>query len=176
MTISQLHQLIIGLGQGLDFDARVEVGASESAWVDIVWFDKRLPVPVGPIGRMRREPILPVAGFEVELHTGLNAKHVKGSVSNLNVLGAPLGVIVIGNGNRDALGKQPAHLGKTPKELEAILRDRVERWVYEEAQPTVRIVVLMEDDVTRWAKRVESQLTNITAVPEAPTLTAEVSG
>lgn len=99
MSTSPLHQLLVSLGQKLNFDAREEVGASESAWVDIVWFDKRLPVPVGPISRMRRTPLLPIAGFEVELHTGLNAKHVKGSVSNLNVLGAPLGIVVIGNGN-----------------------------------------------------------------------------
>jgi hypothetical protein len=101
-----LRQLLIEVGNALGFDVRPEVQASDSAFVDLVWFDKRLPIPTGKKNfHMRYAPVLPVVGFEIELHTGLNAKHVKGSVSNLSNLGAQLGVIVIGEGNLTALHK-----------------------------------------------------------------------
>jgi len=41
---SAIGQLLIALGKALDFEVLTEVEASESAWVDVVWFDKRLPV------------------------------------------------------------------------------------------------------------------------------------
>ena len=47
-----------------------------------------------------------------EFHTGLNAKHVKGSLSNLSNLGAQLGVIVIGHANLDTLAAQFASTNK----------------------------------------------------------------
>jgi len=160
MSNHSLHQRLIALGEKLNFDVRTEVEASESAWVDIAWFDKRLPVGAVKTKKMRRAPVLPIVAFEVELNTGLNAKHVKGSVSNLNVLGALLGIVVIGNGNIDALAKKPAQLGKGREELQKILRDRVERWIYTEAQPKGRVIVMLEDDVADWTGGIESQLTN----------------
>ena len=57
---------------------------SESAWVDVVWFDNRIPLISLGVAKpkMRVHPALPVVAFEIELKTGLNAKHIKGSVSN----------------------------------------------------------------------------------------------
>lgn len=151
-TKSNLKQTLIGLGTSLGFDVLTEVEASESAWVDVVWFDKRLPVGKKK-PRMRYAPVLPVAAFEVELKTGLNAKHVKGSVSNLNNLGALLGVLVIGKETLDLLRKQPAHESKTDEQLEQTLRDRVYRSVYAEAQPRTRVIMMFEREVAEWAKR-----------------------
>jgi hypothetical protein len=101
---------------------------------------------------MRRHPVLPVAGFEIEDKTGLNAKHIKGSLSNLNNLGAQMGCVVIGSWNFEALGSKPPHQGKSPAELEALLLDRVYRWVYAESQPAGRVVVMSESQVLEWAK------------------------
>ena len=152
-TNSEIHQLLVDLGKSLDFEVLREVEASESAWVDVVWFDKRLPVGKKK-PRMRYAPVLPVAAFEVELQTGLNAKHVKGSVSNLSNLGALLGVIVIGTKSIALLKKQTkGNATKTDEELEHILRDRVYRWVYAEAQPRTRIIVMFEREVAAWATR-----------------------
>ena len=67
-----IKQRLMILDDVSTFDVKAEVEASESAWVDVVWFDKRLPIPEKPF-KMRYEPVLPVVGFEIELHTGLNA-------------------------------------------------------------------------------------------------------
>lgn len=151
--LSPVAQTLFELGKSLGFDVLTEVEASESAWVDIVWFDKRLPVGAKK-PRMRYAPVLPVAAFEIEIQTGLQAKHVKGSVSNLSNLGALLGVVVIGNKSLELLRKQTkGNAEKSDAELEKILRDRVYRWVYAEAQPRNRVIVMFEREVFEWAKR-----------------------
>jgi hypothetical protein len=153
-----LMQLLKELGTQLDFHVKTEVEASESAFVDLVWFDNRFPIP-GKKFKMRYAPVLPVIGFEIELHTGLNAKHVKGSVSNLSNLGAQLGVIVIGQSNLDALQHTPAYLGKDKSVVRKSLCDRVYRWIYAEAQPRVRIIVMFEDEVRDWVKNLRPNAT-----------------
>jgi hypothetical protein len=151
----KLIDLICDIGRSLDFEVATEVEASASAWVDIVWFDPRLgPSKLGSSRpKIRRLPVLPVAGFEVEVKTGLNAKHIKGSVSNLNNLGALMGCIVLGSGNLAALSSKPPHTKKSPAELEKILLERAYRWVYAESQPAGRIVVMSESEVCAWATR-----------------------
>jgi hypothetical protein len=159
------------IGKKLNFDVRAEVQASESAYVDLVWFDSRLPLPSGRKNfNMRYSPVLPVVGFEIELHTGLNAKHVKGSVSNLSNLGAQLGVIVIGDSNCAVLKKQPAHQKKSDEDIRQMLCDRVYRWVYAEAQPKGRIIVMFEAEVAAWSENlvVRSAMGESRVVPVAP--------
>lgn len=150
----RLITLIADIGVKLGFHSEIESQASESAWVDVVWFDPRLsPHSLGlKQPNLRRTPALPVAGFEVEKRTALNAKHIKGSVSNLNNLGAQLGAIVVGGANLEALRRSAkVHSLRTLEELEAILLDRVYRWAYAESNPTTRIVVLSERQVVAWA-------------------------
>jgi hypothetical protein len=108
--------------------------------------------------KIRHHPVLPIVGFEVERRTGLDAKHVKGSVSNLDNLGALMGVLVIGADNLSNLAKQKAHAGKTKKQLEETLMDRVHRWVYTESQTRSRIVVMWEREVVEWAKRLGADI------------------
>jgi hypothetical protein len=64
-----LAKLLGELGEGLGFDAKIEVEASESAWIDVVWFDKRLGLKALGYERpdLRHRPVLPVVGFELEL-------------------------------------------------------------------------------------------------------------
>ena len=154
--MDSLHEFLSRVGNELGFDVKREVEASESAFVDLVWFDQKLPLPKTkkPL-HMRYAPVLPVVGFEIERHTGLNAKHVKGSVSNLNNLNAQLGVIVIGSGNIKYLKEKGPYQNQDEKQIKQILRERIYRWVYAEAQPRCRIIVVFEDEVTaRWADRV----------------------
>jgi hypothetical protein len=150
----KLIEILEQVGKQLEFDVRKEVMASESAYVDMVWFDKRFPLPGGNRSfNMRLTPFLPVVGFEIERHTALNAKHVKGSVSNLCNLAAQLGVIVIGTANLVRLKAMPPYQNKSDEEIKQSLRDRVYQWVYAEAQPTGRIIVMFEDEATVWAER-----------------------
>lgn len=150
-----LIELICRIGLALGFEVAKEVEASEAAWVDVVWFDSRLsPESFGvKRPRIRRHPVLPVVGFEVEVKTGLNAKHVKGSVSNLNNLCAQLGIIAIGSSNLDLLRSRKPHMDKREEDLERLLLERVYRWVYAESQPAGRIVVMSERELIAWAGR-----------------------
>jgi len=152
---------IVALGKHLGFQVAKEVEASESAWVDVVWFDPRIKGAL--LGRkkpkMRFSPVLPVYGFEVELKTGLNAKHIKGSVSNLDTLGAQVGVIVIGSGNITQVQKTTKSFATmSTTEVEKELIQRAYKWVYAEAQPKTRIVVMSEEQVLAWAKGAEVAL------------------
>jgi hypothetical protein len=103
---------------------------------------------------MRTAAVLPVVGFEVERVTGGQAKHVKGSVSNLNSLGAQLSAVVIGKESVTLLKKQTkAFHPLSDKEVERVLLDRVNRWVFAESQPTGRFLVMSEGEVTAWATK-----------------------
>lgn len=150
-----LVQLIVKLGAHLGYEVATEVQASEAAWVDVVWFDKRIPFKDLGVSkpRIRFDPVLPIFGFEVELKTGLNAKHIKGSVSNLNTLCAQVGVIVIGSGNiavARSSTKKLALIGDA--EIEAGLVKRAYGWIHAEAQPRGRVVLMTERQVASWAK------------------------
>lgn len=153
--MDNIKQLVVNLGRKLDFDVETEVPASESAWVDVVWYDKRLRFPKPSTSKnLLRVPKLPVVGFEIELKTGTNPKHVKGSVTNLSTLGASMGVLVLGNGNLDILRKAAQiHKNKSDRELWNWLLVKVKLWIYSEARPTGRIVVMTEDELVEWAKR-----------------------
>ena len=151
-----LVELTAEMGRKLGFDVAIEVEASESAWVDVVWFDKRFSFEAVGIkkGKMRFSPVLPVVAFEIEIKTGTNAKHIKGSVSNLDNVGAQLGSIGIGSGNLDTLKKSTTHKDKSNTELQSMLMDRVYRWVYAESQPRSKVVIMFEDQIVEWAKHI----------------------
>jgi hypothetical protein len=163
--------LLEAMGRHLGFDVATEVEASESAWVDVVWFDRR--IALGPLGirkpQMRFAPVLPVVGFEVELKTGLNAKHIKGSVSNLELLGAQVGVIVLGSGNVAlARTRNRSYAALTEEEVQTQLVQRAYRYVYAEAQPRTRIVLMTEAQVVAWASGL-GVLTGVTGTGTLPT-------
>lgn len=153
----QLVTLIAQIGEHLGFESSCEVEAADSAWVDVVWFDKRLsPKTLGfERSSLRRAPVLPLVGFEVEISTGNNPKHIKGSVSNLNNLSALLGVLVVGNPSIDNLRLRTKMLrDETFEKVEKTLMDRVYRWIYAESQPTTRVVVMTEREISAWAQRI----------------------
>jgi hypothetical protein len=154
---STLIDVISAIGNRLGFDVATEVEASESAWVDVVWFDPRISFRTLGVKKpkMRFSPVLPVIGFEVELRTGLNAKHIKGSVANLDTLGAQVGVIVLGSGNIAlARAKTRAFALLTEKDVQTELVQRAYRWVYAEAQPRTRIAIMTEEQIQVWAMAV----------------------
>lgn len=155
-------RVLIAAGQALGFEVQTEVGASDSAWIDVVWFDPRLPLSACAAPKARSKPRLPISpaipvvGFEIEHKTAHNAKHVKGSVSNLNNLGAQLGVIVLGKDNLAYFKKQEQHRAKTDSELELLLRRRATHWVHAEARPQGRIAVMLESEVEPWVERLKA--------------------
>jgi hypothetical protein len=154
MGIEQLRKVICKLGEKLGFEVEREVPASSSAWVDVVWFDKRFRFPK-PTSKetLLRVPKLPVVGFEIESRTAINPKHVKGSITNLDDLGAAMGILVLGKENLDALRKYAQiHQNKEDEKLWDFLLEKVRLWV-NEAHPKTRIVIMTEDEIREWAKR-----------------------
>ena len=106
MCIESLMEVICKLGKKLGFEVEREVPASTSAWVDLVWFDKRFRFPKPKSKEtLLRVPKLLVVGFEIEYKTATNPKHVKGSIANLDDLRASMGVLVLGKENLNALRK-----------------------------------------------------------------------
>jgi hypothetical protein len=152
--VKPLREIICKLGEKLGFEAEREVPASTSAWVDVVWFDKRFRFPKPKTTEtLLRVPKLPVVGFEIEYKTATNPKHVKGSIANLDDLGASMGVLVLGKENLNALRKYAQiYREKSDHELWEILLEKVRLWV-NEAHPKTRIIIMTEDEVREWAKR-----------------------
>lgn len=152
--MNKLEDILFELGKKLDFEVAKDVGASEAAWVDVVWFDKH--IPFSDFGfkkpKMQQIPVIPVVGFEVERKTCLDAKHVKGSVTNLENLGCLVGVIVLGKEALIDMRKYTKeNRNKTDNELWNILRKRVSQWVYAESKTQVRLVISTEEEILRWA-------------------------
>jgi len=174
--------VLVETGAALGFEVRTEVEASESAWIDVVWFDPRLPLLAAGRSKpkLRYAPVIPIVGFEVEFKTAHNSKHIKGSVSNLNNLGAQLGVIVIGTDNIGPMRKQLQYKDKSTKELESRLRKKVSQWVHAEARPQGRIAVMLESEVEPWTRalvaNVPTELTANRAFDRTPVSVAAPRG
>jgi hypothetical protein len=77
---------------------------------------------------------------------------LKGSIANLNDLGAPMSVIVISEENLAKM-RNKGTKWRNAKD-EAIWNELIKRtvkWIYE-ARPIVRVVVMTEPEVVEWAK------------------------
>ncbi|MBS7635667.1 hypothetical protein KEJ34_09380 [Candidatus Bathyarchaeota archaeon] len=145
----EVIKTLLELGKKLGFEARTEVGASGSAWVDVAWLDKRFRYGLEKV-HMWKYPLVAVVGFEVEANA--ESKQVKGSVANLENLGALLGVIVLTKENIDRMRRENKSDAKKPEgKLWEKLKKFVERWI-SEARPKTRILIMTEDDVMNWAK------------------------
>jgi len=156
MTKEATTKILVDLGKKLGFQVGTEIQASDSAWVDVVWFDNKFdfgPAKGEKWSRVKtwRQPVLPVVGFEIEASAG--AKPLKGSIANLNDLGALMGVIVISEENIAKVRKRADSWSKkSDAEIwKYLLDDRAIQWVYE-ARPFVRIVVVSEHEVRDWAR------------------------
>ena len=155
MTKEIVTKALIELGKRLDFRVGTEIQASNSAWVDVVWFDERFDF--GPAkgelwSRVKtwQQPVLPAVGFEIEASAG--AKPLKGSVANLEDLGALMSVIVLSDENVERLRKRSNIWSNKPiNKIWKELRRRAIQWVYE-TRPTIRIVVMTEPEIKEWAK------------------------
>jgi hypothetical protein len=158
VTKEAVTETLLELGRKLGFKVSAEVNASESAWVDVVWFDSKFDF--GPTEqddrwvklKTWRQPVIPLVGFEIE--ASANAKTVKGSVANLLNLGAMMSVIVLCKENVTAIRNRAAiHREKPDKDIWKFLERRATQWVYAEARPTgIRIVIMTEPEVNSWAR------------------------
>lgn len=155
MTKESITDILVELGRRLGFRVGTEIQASDSAWVDVVWFDERFDF--GPRKEEKwskvktwRQPVLPVVGFEIEASAG--AKPLKGSIANLNDLGAIMGVVVLSEENIAKMKRKGTRWSnETEESIWMELLKRTTKWVYE-ARPIIRVVVMTEPEVKEWAK------------------------
>ncbi|MFH1228249.1 MAG: hypothetical protein V1701_10155 [Planctomycetota bacterium] len=136
MQTKEVKEKIIKLGEKLKFDVHTEFGAVDSGWPDLVWFDNRIKLEhfeiEKPQSRGYTIPLIPFVGFELEgKSSAKGAKHIKGSIANIDSLSPLVGIIVV--------------------PTEAV--DRVRRYVNDTKSKT-RIVVLSEDQIEVWANKV----------------------
>ena len=147
----EVIRTILELGRKLDFEARTEVGASESAWVDVAWLDKRFRYGLGERAHMWKYPLVAVVGFEVEASAG--SKQVKGSVANLENLGASLSIIVLTKENIDRMRRKTKSYAELQEgKLWEQLKKFVARWI-SESRTKMRILIMTENDIMEWAKQ-----------------------
>lgn len=71
MTKEATTENLVKLGKKLGFQVGTEIQASDSAWVDVVWFDDKFdfgPMKGEKWSRVKTwlQPVLPVVGFEIE--------------------------------------------------------------------------------------------------------------
>jgi hypothetical protein len=65
-----------------------------------------------------------------------------------------MGVIVIGDeAALKKLQSKQIYAKRPPEEVREILLARIYRWVYAEAQPRSRIVIMTESEARRWVAR-----------------------
>jgi len=161
MTKKDVTKILTELGTKPGFNVGTEVQASDSAWVDVVWFDDRFdfsPKKGEKWSGMKtwRQPVLPVVGFEIEASAG--AMTLKGSVANLNDLGPLMDVIVISEENIDKTRKRADLWSGRPSS--EIWRELIRRAIQliHEARPIVRIVVMTEPEIKQWWEEKRNKL------------------
>jgi len=158
--LADLVDILLKLGGKLGFEVATEVEASKGAWIDVVWFDSRFKsgsLDLSKPSKTRRYPVLPVVGFEIE--GSVDSKQIKGSVTNLDVLSPIMGIIVLRRSNLDIVRKKTEkYRHKSDDELWKLIVNKVYRWVYAEAQPKTRIVIMTENEVLKWAEKADVNL------------------
>jgi hypothetical protein len=146
-----IQDRIRNLGNKLGFLSYAEVGTGQerSSWLDVVWFDNRISGElfegIKPIEQKVRKReggkpsldtdfMLPLIGFEIEdVSTSYKVKQIKGSATNLDSLGALVGVILI-------------YINSNDKELLDSRKKKVLSYLTD-MKPRTRILVLTDNDL-----------------------------
>lgn len=153
---------LMNIGKKLGFLAFDEIGSGQerSSWSDVVWFDSRIKgewfegiIPVGQKNRKRKggkpsldtDFVLPVVGFEID-EASASPKIIKGSASNLETIGAQVGVIVI-----------YSKLEKPSKQTFLSPKINVFRYLVD-MKPRIRIIVLTELELDTIEKNISNMV------------------
>lgn len=135
MTKESVTNTLVELGMRLGFRVGTEIQASDQ----LGWM--LCGLMTGSISGPRKEekwfkvktwrqPVLPVVGFEIEASAG--AKPLKGSIANLNDLGAIMGVVIISEENIAKMRKKGTKWSnETDESIWMELLKKTTKWVYE---------------------------------------------
>ena len=156
-ALPALIDLIVRLGAELDFDVARDVESLRGGCVDVVWFDRCLPLAattMNPID-LRHAAVLPVVAFDVRTAASIVADDGLASiVIPLESTGAPLRVLVIARESRQG-GLAPALQSVDQwhkQDDDAALGARITASLHANTSALGRTIVMPQQELTEWAK------------------------
>jgi hypothetical protein len=158
-ALPALIDLVVRLGAELDFDVGRDVESVRGGRVDVVWFDRCLPlaaVTTVPID-LRSAPVLPVVAFDVRTPASIGeADAIASIVLPLESTGAPLRILVIAReGRHVALAPTLQSVDRMHnQEDDAALSARITESLQSKASVAGRTIVMPQHELTEWAKGV----------------------
>ena len=113
-ALPAVNDLLLRLGAELDFDVASDV-ASESGIVDVVWFDRSLPLAAiisEPLD-LRDAPVLPIVAFIARTAAQFETSELAAIETTLEDTRAPLRILVVGRDSRPSAARTDAAVGRS---------------------------------------------------------------
>lgn len=155
-ALPAVNDLLLRLGAELDFDVASDV-ASESGIVDVVWFDRSLPLAaiISEPFDLRDAPVLPIVAFIARTAAQLETPELAAIETTLEDTRAPLRILVVGRDSR------PSALAPTLQSVDqlqrqdddAVLRTRIAVSLRHETRAPGRTIVMLQSELVEWARK-----------------------
>lgn len=148
--------LLLRLGDELDFDVATNV-ASESGAVDVVWFDRSLPLAaiISEPFDLRDAPVLPIVAFIARTAAQLETTELGAFKTTLEDTRAPLRILVVGRDSRpSALAPMLQSVDQLRKQDDdAVLRTRIAASSRSDTRAPGRTIVMLQSELVEWARK-----------------------
>jgi hypothetical protein len=156
MTASApLLELLMRLGSELEFDVAREV-ACAGGTVDVVWFDRKLPLAaVTESIDIREAPVLPVVAFVTNTAGAFEASDLAATAAHIEATSAPLRILVIAReGRAPTLAPALQSIeGLKKQDADVALRGRLATLLLERTQSHGRTIAMLQSEVVEWARK-----------------------
>lgn len=148
--------LLLRLGVELDFDAAKHV-RSEGGAVDVVWFDRSLPLAAIDAEQLdlREIPALPIVAFVARTAALLEAAELAAIRTTLEETRAPLRILVICRDSRaSALAPTLQSVDQLRRQDDdTALRARISESLRSETHTSGRTIAMLQSELVEWARR-----------------------
>lgn len=155
-ALAAVNDLLFRLGAELDFDVAKDV-ASESGSVDVVWFDRSLPLAavISEPFDLRDAPVLPIVAFIARTTAQLQTSDFAAIRMTLEDTRAPLRILVIVRDSRpSALAPMLQSVDQLQRQDEdAVLRTRIAASLRNDARAPGRTIVMLQRELVEWARK-----------------------
>jgi hypothetical protein len=155
-ALPAVNDLLLRLGAELEFDVANDV-ASESGSVDVVWFDRSLPVAaiISEPFNLRDAPVLPIVAFIARTTAQLEASALAAIRTTLEDTRAPLRILIVGRDSRpSALAPMLQSVDQLQRQDDnAVLRTRIAASLRNETGAPGRTIVMLQSELVEWARK-----------------------
>jgi len=156
IALPAVLDLLLRLGAELDFDVAKDV-ASESHTVDVVWFDRSLPLAaiISEPFDLRDAPVLPIVAFIARTAAQLQASELAAIATTLENTHAPLRILIMGRDSRpSALAPMLQSVDQLQRQDDdAVLRTRIAASLRNAARAPGRTIVMLQSELVEWARK-----------------------